>query len=122
MVNLQNIRFSSISSNSASPTPFLAPAKDGETLIIKQILIANTTNTDATASALIRQASAVPGGSNGSDVFIIKDMLVPANTSIEILEGEYPISRNYRATYYDYLQGYASASGLDVIIVYYKQG
>jgi capsule polysaccharide export protein KpsE/RkpR len=122
MVNLQNIRFSSISSNSASPTPFLAPSKDGETLIIKQILIANTTNADATATALIRQASVIPGGSNGSDVYIIKDMLVPSNTSIEILEGEYPISRYYRPTYFDYLQGYASTSGIDVIIVYYKQG
>ena len=52
---------------------------------------------------------------------MIKGMLVPANTSIEIIDGEYPLYWQAGAAYYDHLMAYASATGVDLIIGVYEE-
>ena len=53
---------------------------------------------------------------SNQNVFIVKDVLVPANTSIEIIDGQLPI-KNIKGNFsFDKVKGYASAAGVDVIL------
>jgi hypothetical protein len=56
-----------------------------------------------------------------NDISIVKDVAVPANTSIELIDGQYPLYWTIAEPYYDHLMCYGSASGIDIILGYYKE-
>lgn len=121
MGSFLNRKFSSISNDANNPTSLILPSQVGKRFRVTDILVCNTTGTDATASILIREQSTTNSGQVGVDFFMIKGMLVPANTSIEIIDGEYPIYWQAGAAYYDHLMAYASSAGVDLIIGLYQE-
>ena len=121
MGSFLNGKFSSISNDSNNPTSIIRPSSVGRRFRITDILICNTNGTDATASVLIREQSASNSSVVGSSYFMIKDMLVPANTSIEIIDGQYPLYWVSGTPYYDHLMAYASTTGVDLIIGFYEE-
>ena len=121
MGSFLNRKFSSISNDANNPTSLIRPSQAGKRFRVTDILVCNTTGTDATASILIREQSTTNSGASGLDFFMIKGMLVPANTSIEIIDGEYPLYWQAGTPYYDHLMAYASASGVDLIIGVYEE-
>ena len=124
MGSFLNRKFSSISNDANNPTSLIRPSQVGKRFRVTDILVCNTTGTDATASILIREQGTLNPNNLadvGTDFFMIKGMLVPANTSIEIIDGEYPLYWQSGTPYYDHLMGYASASGVDLIIGVYEE-
>tara|TARA_Y100000310_G_C20324943_1_gene642500 strand:+ start:209 stop:574 length:366 start_codon:yes stop_codon:yes gene_type:complete len=116
-MNYQREIRSSISGDSGSPTELVKPDENSK-ILLTGILICNTTGTDRTASVYIA-SHAKPGFSARSNVFLAKDVAIPANTTVEMIEGEYPLIRQRKAHYHDKLVGYASAaSAIDIIISY----
>jgi len=115
-----NKKFFSISTDSSTPNSMLLPSR-GERFLITDILVCNTTNTDATASVFIREQDANNSSLRRNDISIVKDVAVPANTSIELIDGQYPLYWTIAEPYYDHLMCYGSASGIDIILGYYKE-
>ena len=92
----------------------LGPAV-GQEFLLTDILVCNTTSSDKTASILINEINSKTIASI-QNVFIVKDVLVPANTSIEIIDGQLPITNIKGKSSFDKIKGYASAAGVDVIL------
>ncbi len=113
-MRLENRKFSSISADSSNPTVMLSPSI-GQEILLTDVLVCNTTSSDKTASIFINEMNAATNASN-QNVFIVKDVLVPANTSIEIVDGQLPILNIKGLSFFDRLKGYASAAGVDVIL------
>ena len=109
-----------ISASSSSPTMLLLPIVNIETEVTG-ILICNTTSTDRDASIFIRNQPA--NGGVHTDAFLAKDVKIPANTTIELIQGSYPVYRKKGASHYYQLMGYASAAdSIDIIIAYSSAG
>lgn len=115
-----NKKFFSISSDSNTPTSMILPSL-GQRFIISDILVCNTNGTDATASVFLREQDANNSSLVRNDISIVKNVLVPANTSIELIDGQYPMYWEQGEPYYDHLMGYASTSGVDIVLGYYKE-
>ena len=112
-----NRKFSSISSNSAAPTSLIRPSSPGRRFRIVDILACNTLSTDSSVSVFIREQSSADISNHRTDFFLVKDMFIPANTSVEIIDGNYPIYwENVGTPYYDHLMAYAGSAGMDIII------
>ena len=113
-MKLENRKFSSISTDSSNPTIMMSPAV-GQEFLLTDILVCNTTSSDKTASILINEINSKTIASI-QNVFVVKDVLVPANTSIEIIDGQLPITNIKGKSSFDKIKGYASAAGVDVIL------
>lgn len=112
-----NRKFSSISSNSSAPTSLIRPSSPGRRFRIVDILACNTLSTDSSVSVFIREQSSSDINNYRTDFFLVKDMFIPANTSVEIIDGNYPIYwENVGTAYYDHLMAYAGSAGMDIII------
>ena len=116
MVN-ERVFKSSISNDANAATIIFHPAHTKKALL-DGILICNKTSTDATVSIAIREKHKELGGTDGLDFFIAKDTSVPANTTIEMIEGSYPMQHPGPGnTHHDQLIAYASASNaIDIIV------
>tara|TARA_B100002019_G_C21123100_1_gene524421 strand:- start:106 stop:486 length:381 start_codon:yes stop_codon:yes gene_type:complete len=112
-----NRKFSSISANSAAPTSLIKPPSPGRRFRVIDILACNTLSVDTTVSVFIREQDAKDMSSHRADFFLVKDMFIPANTSVEIIDGNYPIYwENIGSSYFDHLMAYAGSAGMDIII------
>lgn len=110
-----NVITPTISGDSGSPTTIFRPSKN-KSYILSGILLANTHTEDVTASIFIRE-ELVNGTGVGNDVHFAKDVTVPANTTVELLQGEYPIGYLSGVKYYDTILGYCSVeNGVDLIL------
>ena len=116
MIN-ERVFKSSISNNASAPTVIFQPDHTKKSLL-DGILICNKTSSDATVSIAVREKHKQVGGADGLDFFIAKDTAVPANTTIEMIEGAYPIKHPGPGnTHHDQLVAYASASNaIDIIV------
>lgn len=107
---------SSISGDSNTPTDVYTPAR-GEKTLLKGILLCNKTASDVTATILIREINQTAGEADGIDYFIAKETSIPAKTTVEMIDGEYPVVHSLGAKYYDYLKAYASAAdSVDIMV------
>ena len=84
------------------------------------ILVCNTNSSDATASIFIREQDSNNSSAARNDISIVKNVLVPGNTSIEIIDGSYPIYYRKGEPYYDHVMAFGSATGIDIIMGYQK--
>ena len=108
---------SGISGDQNSPT-FLYHPDHTKKSLLDGILICNKSANDLTISIAIRDKHKHNQGTDGQDVFIAKDVEVPANTTIEMIEGTYPLQHpGPGINFYDELIAYASASdSIDIIL------
>ena len=108
---------SGISGDQNSPT-FLYHPDHTKKSLLDGILICNKSSNDLTISIAIRDKHKHNQGTDGQDVFIAKDVEVPANTTIEMIEGTYPLQHpGPGINFYDELIAYASASdSIDIIL------
>ena len=84
------------------------------------ILVCNTNSADATASIFIREQDSNNSSAARNDISIVKNVLVPGNTSIEIIDGGYPIYYRKGEPYYDHVMAFGSTTGIDIIMGYQK--
>tara|TARA_Y100000816_G_scaffold182687_1_gene132276 strand:- start:193 stop:558 length:366 start_codon:yes stop_codon:yes gene_type:complete len=119
MAQLINGKFFSISNSSSNPTSLLSPLFEN-LFLLTDILICNTNSSDATASIFIREQDSSNTAASRNDISIVKNVLVPGNTSIEIIDGSYPIYYRKGEPYYDHVMAFASTTGIDIIMGYQK--
>ena len=119
MAQLLNGKFFSISNSSGTPTSLLLPSF-GNLFLLTDILVCNTNSSDATASIFIREKDSNNSSAARNDISIVKNVLVPGNTSIEIIDGSYPIYYRKGEPYYDHVMAFGSATGIDIIMGYQK--
>ena len=119
MAQLLNGKFFSISNSSGTPTSLLLPSF-GNLFLLTDILVCNTNSADATASIFIREQDSNNSSAARNDISIVKNVLVPGNTSIAILDGGYPSYYRKGEPYYDHVMAFGSTTGIDIIMGYQK--
>ena len=115
MRNLRVLK-SGLNAADSDPTSLYSP-NEGTKALLNGILVCNTTSSDATVNIGIRPRAKAIGGSHGTIVYIARETAVPANTTIELIDGEYPLVNERSLTTYDEIIAFStSTTAIDVYV------
>ena len=106
----------SVSADSGSPTTLLTVDAD-KTEVILSLLLANKHTQSIKATVILSSDTPQSGaGATNADAYIIKDVTIEEETSLEIMSGQ-----KYILNTSDLLKVYADNANIDVVLSYMEQ-
>jgi len=104
-----------VSADSGSPTTLLTVAS-AKTEVILSLLLANKHTQSIKATVILSSNTTQTGGPTNADVYIIKDVTIEEETSLEIMSGQ-----KYILNTADLLKVYADNANIDIVLSYMEQ-